>query len=486
MRGCAVSSPAHLPHPGQQWLDFGRVAGADEALCYHQATGTDWAFFSILQRPQETYETDWGERLAVHKRRPLVQNSYPLHLLPEVVTALDPALDSYISQAEFTKPNRRAVNLWRTGVLFVDLDTYHTDWRDHPPERIRDAILHECETRGWPNPSVILCSGRGLYLKWFHTPIPRQALPRWAAIERRLVQLFASFGADQAAKDVSRVLRIVGTTNTKSGQAVRVLHVEFGEDGKPIQYDLDYLAEWFLPKSREQISQERIEREARRQEYRRRQEERLKAGKAGNLTRKTLGELNWTRLGDLQKLAEMRATQNRGRIPDGQREPLLFWQLNFMLLAHAIEPSQIWFEAQALARNLGMSGCHNSELSTLYAKAQAHRRGETVEWNGRKMPPLYTPKNQTLIDWLRIEPDEERELQTIFSEQEARRRARERDRERDAIRKPEQRRAEGRKSHYGPEIREQARRLVFEARMSTRQAARELGVSQMTIVRWCR
>lgn len=471
-----MSSPAHLPHPGQQWLDFGRVAGADEALCYHPVTTDDWAFFSILQRPQETYETDWGERLAVHKRRRLVQNSYPLHLLPEVVTALNPTLDSYISQAEFTKPNRRAVNLWRTGVLFVDLDTYHTDWRDLPPERIRDAILHECELEGWPNPSVILVSGRGLYLKWFHTPIPRQALPRWAAIERRLVQLFASFGADPAAKDISRVLRIVGTTNTKSGQTVRVLHVEFGEDGKPIQYDLDYLAEWFLPKSREQISQERIEREARRQEYRKWQEARIRTGKTGNLSRKTLGDLNWTRLGDLQKLAEI-----RGRLPDGQREPMLFWQLNFMLLSGAIEPSQIWFEAQALARNLGVTEHHNSELSTLYAKAQAYRRGETVEYAGRQMPPLYTPKNQTLIDWLRITPDEERQMETIISRGEERRRRH----ERDQVRKEQERREQGRKARYAPEMRERARWLVNDLGKSLREAARELGVSHEAVRKWC-
>ncbi len=226
-----------------------------------------------------------------------------------------------------------------------------------------------------------------------------------------------------------------------------------------------------------------MEREARRAEYQRRRDEQIREGKGiGILQRKTLGELNWARLADLQRLAEIRKERNGGHIPDGQREPLLFWQLNFALLSTAIEPGQLWFEAQALAHNMGMTGHRNSELSTLYAKAKAYRAGETVEWAGRKMPPLYTPRNQTLIDWLRITPEEEREMQTIVSEGEARRRARERDRQR----KAQERRAAGRKRHSTPEMRQRARWLVLELGRSIREAADDLGVPKSTVSDWVR
>ena len=40
------------------------------------------------------------------------QRSYRLDLLPQVLASLDRHNDTYISQAEFFKPNRRLVNLW--------------------------------------------------------------------------------------------------------------------------------------------------------------------------------------------------------------------------------------------------------------------------------------------------------------------------------------------------------------------------------------
>ena len=40
------------------------------------------------------------------------QSSYRVDVLPQVLAALDPGIDSYMSQATFFRPNRRLVNLW--------------------------------------------------------------------------------------------------------------------------------------------------------------------------------------------------------------------------------------------------------------------------------------------------------------------------------------------------------------------------------------
>jgi hypothetical protein len=63
---------------------------------------------------------------------------------------------------------------------------------------------------------------------------------------------------------------------------------------------------------------------------------------------------------------------------------------------------------------------------TLYAKAKAFEAGEVVEFNGKKYPPLYTPKNDTLIDIFKITDEEQRHLKTIISADIARERDRER------------------------------------------------------------
>ena len=54
-------------------------------------------------------------------------------------------------------------------------------------------------------------------------PLPRAAAGRAVAVNKALVRRFAAFGADPAAVDMSRILRVVGTTNTKSGERAEIL-----------------------------------------------------------------------------------------------------------------------------------------------------------------------------------------------------------------------------------------------------------------------
>ena len=56
----------------------------------------------------------------------------------------------------------------------------------------------------------------------------------------------------------------------------------------------------------------------------------------------------------------------------------------------------------------------NSEFSTLYAKIKAYTNGETVMFNGREYPAIYTPKNETIIEKLGITEDEIRSNKTII------------------------------------------------------------------------
>lgn len=56
------------------------------------------------------------------------QSSHLLNDLPRVLEMMASNRDTWISQAEFTRPNRRVVNLLRIGLLFADLDTYRMPW----------------------------------------------------------------------------------------------------------------------------------------------------------------------------------------------------------------------------------------------------------------------------------------------------------------------------------------------------------------------
>src|SRR5699024_286535 len=89
----------------------------------------------------------------------------------------------------------------------------------------------------------------------------------------------------------------------------------------------------------------------------------------------------------------------------------------------------LWKESQALAASLAPGWRYDrGELSTLYRKLKSYVRGETVMFEGRRVPGLYTPRNATLINRFAITDEEQRQLRTIVSKDEARRRDAERKR----------------------------------------------------------
>lgn len=377
-----------------------------EAQMYHDSSRS--GFFSLL----------------IDVRGEKRQSSHRLADMPTILNLVDKTRDTWMSQAEFIRPNRRVVNLARLGLLFTDLDTYRIPaLAGRTPDQLAASVLYFCDEEGLPAPSLLIYSGRGIQAKWLlDGTIPRQALPRWNACQRYLVDRLAHVGADPMAKDASRVLRTIETVNSKSGEACRVVHATNDTDGQPVRYNFEYLAEALLPTARWTIESQRQE-----------QAERVKrkpkpfllvpGGKADNLRGFSGRQLAWDRLEDLRKLAEL-----RGGVNEGSRMQHLFWRLNFLLLSGATNSKQMYHEASALARELDPQwNSRSQELMTLFSKAKAYESGERVCFGGKEYAPLYTPKNDTLINLFRITADEQRQLKTIVSHAEAAERHRRRE-----------------------------------------------------------
>lgn len=385
----------------------------DEAQTYHDSGRS--GFFSLL----------------VDVRGDKRQSSHRLVDMPTVLSLVDKTRDTWVSQAEFIRPNRRVVNLSRLGLLFVDLDTYRVPaLTGRKPDELAASALYFCADEGLPAPSLLIYSGRGIQAKWLlEGTIPRQALPRWNACQRYLVDRLAHIGADPMAKDASRVLRTVETVNSKSGEVCRVVHVQNDNDGQPVRYNFEYLAEALLPAARWTIEQQRVEQAERRAT--KKPFLLVPGGKADNLRGFSGRQLAWDRLEDLRKLAEL-----RGGVSEGNRMQHLFWRLNFLLLSGATNSKQMYHEAAALARELDPQwNSRSKELMTLFSKAKAYEAGEKVSFGGKEFAPLYTPKNDTLINLFEITSDEQRQLKTIINRDVAL--------ERDRKRKEARRRAAG-------------------------------------------
>lgn len=376
-----------------------------EPMEYLDYTGT--GFFSVLTKPD-------GKG---------IQNSYPLDKLPQIIMAADTDRDTWISQASFRAPNRRAVNVNSVGLLFADLDTYHTEGlAEKDPDALTNLFLLFCSTEGIPEPSLVIFSGRGLQPKWLLTEaIGSTGVVEWARAEAALIRALFGFAVDPVCRDVSRVLRLDGTRNTKSGEAVRIIH----NSGN--RYDFDDLAAALLRIAPEPTAPEISPTPSTR--------------KSGNIIypgQFAWNRLAWARMQDIRTLWTM-----RGGVQEGYREITLFWEMNFLALSRGVSESQFWHEARALAHEIapGEDFYKETDLTTIYQKTKDTVSGKTISYRGREYPALYTPKNGYLIDLFKISSAEERQLLTIISKGEKRRR--------DYAKREEDRRAAGSREYTG-------------------------------------
>ncbi len=375
------------------------IAAQEEALLYHDFTR--FGFFSILvQRSGRKH-----------------QHTFPLNKLLDVINSIDYDLDTWISQAEFKRYNRRLVNFARVGLSWVDLDYYNTQHIKSPPEKLAEQLLMYCSYEKLLPPSVIVNSGRGLQLKWlFDRPIPDRALMRWNALQKYLCENFTEYGADAGARDASRVLRLANTINSKSGVRCQVIH----DSG--VKYSFEQLCEAYLPYLREDY------RELYKQpkQYAHPDKNKKTVAHAKIFTIRTL---YWNRLLDLRKLVKLRGWEHG--VPDGYQDLYLFYASCF--LAWCVEPSTLFKEVITLAREFCPTWKNEDAIAvtqSVIAKANDALAGKQNEYvhkvRGRKRcDPRYSFRNQTMIELFKISSEEQRSLLTIIDSDEKSRRRKE-------------------------------------------------------------
>lgn len=463
-----------------EFLNF----GIDEPLLYHDAERSG---FTALLSPSSNPR----------------QRAVRLHELPAVLEQeRRSGHDLYIAQNEFFKPNRLVVNCSRLTSCYVDLDTYKLDsLYGQPAEALTDRLLRQCDDLQMPPPSIIVYSGRGLQAKWIlERPVPRGALPRWQALQAELGRRLLPLGADVRALDASRVLRLVGSVNSRSGDIVRVMHLQrvptygatIGSAGVAV-YAFDSFFDEMLPITRQELAEKRAELVdcaaraenipaplSKSQKPKQRQLQVVESGRHGTARRIIPSELAWDRLADLRKLSELRHA-DKG-IPSGQRNLFVF--LGACFLATALVAPRFRAEVRELAREFAPTWTSQeleSCISSVQGRLEAAAKGETINYLGQPVDPRYRFRNSTLLDWLGVSDSEMRHMRTIVSRDESQRRDRER--------KTAARRAAGRPSLQ--DLRESRSGIKTQAQdlrsqgMSWREIAKTLGISQTSARRHC-
>jgi len=398
------------------------------------------------------------------------QRSEPAEKLYEVVPAYDGLSDVYISQNRFYG-SRKADRLAELSALFTDLDYYNIPAlaRMHSLG-VLELALENLERARIPRPSLAIATGRGIALVWRHEPVPGYVLPKWNRPQKEIYEALEDLGADPAALDAARVLRLVGTYNSRSGALVETIFEDL---------DLEYvwpfgdLADEILPLTREELEERRAQCAAREPRTAPQREDNPSKG-LSSLT------LHRDRLDDLKRLIELRELD---RLPAGERDLWMFCAA--LSLSHLVEPLALERKVIELGRDYaGWSETETkSRMHTVFSKSRAAADGVTAEWLGQQRDPRYRLTNQRIISMLKIMPEEEVELKTLISK--------ETKRQRDRERKERERRAHGARPREeyiagarerGQHNRREARKLRGEWK-SLREIGRDLGVSHSEVRR---
>ena len=299
--------------------------------------------------------------------------------------------DSYFSMNTFFTPRRSMTNIRHLQTCYVDLDFYK--------QKIDiNKVLYELNNDYFgikiPQPNLINYSGRGMQLIWLLEPMSGLAIEKWSELQRELFNTLKSFGADPACLDASRVFRLAGSVNSKSNELVisDIIHTH--------EYNFYDIAKEYFPNMKALNFP--------------------KNKKPYNVKKKRKSNVRYlfnpfslskNRLDDLFKIVELRQGNCQNH-----REYFLFLCRYFSLQITDNETEEDKnFAIRKTAELNGLFTAPLREKEWLSATESAQRYADS---GGIRLT------NDTLIHWLDIKEEEQKQLSTIISKTEKKERKR--------------------------------------------------------------
>ena len=287
--------------------------------------------------------------------------------------------DVYISQNTFNNRSRRLTHLKELKALYIDIDCYKVNLSKEATKYFLENDLYG----QIPIPNMLIDSGRGLYYIIFLENTKVEDLPKWQLVERYLYEKLKNLGADNKALDATRVLRVVGSTNSKNNELVKVI------DTYDYQYTLDEIIENYIPEVNED-----------RKEKQKPKGVRKKGRKKKFVSLFNLYNLYYTRFMDIKKLVEIRNYEMTG-----YREITLFLIRYFLNVYHGDD--DLVMEEVIEINN---SFTEPLEINEVFNATRSGAIGATES--------VYKYSNDKLIKLLDITPSEQKEMATIIGKSE--------------------------------------------------------------------
>lgn len=285
--------------------------------------------------------------------------------------------NTFTSVNTFFKPERRLENIKELCVFYIDLDCYKLGFtKDYTLGALFELFVNQNII---PEPTRIIDSGNGLYIMWDIKAVPCKALPLWQALEDKFCNELKTLGADAKCRDATRVLRVVGSTNGKNNEIVKIVY------NSGLVYDIHDLKTEYLEEIKETSKKGRPKKFV--AIYRER-------------------SLYHTRIMDLVKLCELRNYDMTG-----YREFILF--LYRYWLCCFVNDTE-----KALSDTLEL----NNQFTVPLPEREAVRATKSAETAYASKDRQYKYKNETLINLLDITDLEQEQMLSIIGKREFKRR----------------------------------------------------------------
>lgn len=368
------------------------------------------------------------------------QKTIEVQNLKETLQQYSSAENCYITSNQFIF-GRSEAKLCNLVMLSCDLDTYKTDkYKNTTHDELINDVKAVCLLNSLPFPTIMY-SGNGYYLKWifvdkvkaFKVSKENRALlkepttvEKWKIAQRVVNSLFTEFGSDTKCLDVARLLRLCGTINTKTGNRASLLEIH---ENHSFDYMLECLKahtthedqEAILPKSKmPKAPKIKVLKAVKPAKSMIVINDVKKQVPSCNFKAKNTRSLAKARYEDLLKLIEI-----RGDIV-GERMSFVFWVCNFMSITGRMNYAEFESQAKKVGDRIFKDSTWSlGDLSTLENRLKEYNFKTVIKSGEQSYIPLYTPKNETLINIFNITDEEQLHMKTIISADEKRRRDRE-------------------------------------------------------------
>lgn len=356
------------------------------------------------------------ESVGTHQRHYSL-NDFTIDSIQEYITHKNN--DVYISANSFWCPKRSAETLRHINSLYVDIDKH--DVNKVSIKEISE-LLSYYEDYVWdkilPRPSLIISSGRGIQIYWMLDHLPKQGLGLWTKVEQALAKSIdkntpSQFKLDWSCTDITRVLRLAGTQNSKSRTQAKIVY----KNDATYRLDVltkDYFRQLYIsPRRRKELEENKslVHKTAK-------QKQEFKLHKL-----LTTHSLHLARLDDIVKLQEMRTSA--GDNCEGLREFLCFLYRYYSCFAISdpevvlentldfnskfIEPLE---ETEVINQTISAQKAYDKWLEQYNLILKDEADGISTINKNRKG---YNYKTETLVKKLQITDEEARKLQTLIT-----------------------------------------------------------------------